>query len=199
MANPLDFLSKAGNITNPLAIGATILGGIGSIFGSGSKREIPPELQAVYDMVMKQAKEGLSDEAIDAILRRTKTGLGQEAGALSSLTESRLTRSGAGVGVKEAALRRIDKERLRGIGEATTDTLLADEEAKQRALAQLQQLAPLFGDFTTETGQGFADLFGSGLGFLLNRPQQGNQPPQTRGFLDRNDFGEPFDPNQRLA
>jgi hypothetical protein len=125
MANPLDFLSKAGNITNPLAIGATILGGIGSIFGSGSKREIPPELQAVYDMVMKQAKEGLSDEAIDAILRRTKTGLGQEAGALSSLTESRLTRSGAGVGVKEAALRRIDKERLRGIGEATTDTLLA--------------------------------------------------------------------------
>jgi hypothetical protein len=182
-----------------LGIGSTVVGGLGSLFGSGSKTEIPPELQQVYDMVLKQAQEGLSDEAVNAMIMRAKTGLGQEAGALGALTESRLTRAGAGTGVQQAALNRINKQRLLGIGEATTSAMLADEEAKQRGLQQLGQLAPLFGEFTTETGQGFADLFGSGLGFLLNRPQGIQQLGQGQNPIQQgiNEFLHPQTPAGR--
>lgn len=173
-----------------LALGSTIGGGLGSLFGSGSKREIPPELQEVWDLLMKQSQEGLSDRAVDLILQRTKRGLGAEAGALGSLTESRLTRAGAGTGVQQAALGRINKQRLLGIGEATTSVGLADEEAKQRALRQLAQLAPEFGQYTTETGEGFSQLFGAGLGFLLNRPGTGTEETGTTNI----GYTEPFVP-----
>jgi hypothetical protein len=154
----------------------TGIGALGSLFGTGSKTEIPPELREIYNLLMQQSQEGLSDRTVDMLLRRAKTGLGNEAGALGAMTEARLTRQGAGTGVKQSALSRINEQRLRGIGDVTTQVGLADEEAKQAALRQLAQLAPMFGDpnFKSQYGQGFADLLQGGLSYLLNQP--GKQP-----------------------
>lgn len=176
MANALDFLTNVGNLSNPIALGATGVGLIGSLFGSGSEVEIPPELREVYQMLLTRSQEGLSNEAVDAMIRRAKTSLGEEAGALGALTESRLTRAGAGEGVKNTALQRINKERLGAIGEASISADLADEEAKQRALSQLSQLAPLFGskEFKSTHGEGFANLLQGGLSYLLNKPGDQN-------------------------
>jgi hypothetical protein len=167
-----------------LAIGSTIAGGIGSIFGSGTKTEIPPELREVYNLLLSRYREGISPEAESAFLRRTKASLGEEAGALGALTEGRLTRAGAGTGVQEAALGRINKQRLRGIGEATTRLTEMDEAAKIQALNQLRSLAPVFGspEFKSQYGQGFADLLQGGLSYILNRPGAGGGTPGTQNI-----------------
>lgn len=180
---------------------STGIGALGSLFGSGSKTEIPPELREIWQMLMQQSKEGLSDRTVDMLLQRAKTGLGNEAGALGALTQQRLTRQGAGTGVQQTALNRINQGRLLGIGEATTSVGLADEEAKQQALRMLSQLAPMFGDpnFKSQYGQGFQQLFGSGLNYLLNRPGGNNQPAPTSGFLNTYDYGQPYDPNSRYG
>lgn len=181
-----------------ISIGSTIIGGLGSIFGSGTKTNIPPEVRKIYDMLLQRSQEGLSDEAVNLMLQRIKTNLGNEAGALGSLSQSRLARAGAGTGVQEAALSRINSQRLRGIGEGVSNVLLADEQEKARALQALTSLAPTFGDFTVPTGQGFADLFGSGLAFLLNRPDQNKNKKQK--FSLEGLFDNPFDnPGTRIG
>jgi len=176
MADPLTLLS----------VGSTAIGALGSLFGSGSKQEIPPELREVYNLLMNQYREGLSDKTVAELTGRAKRQIGNEAGALGALTESRLTRAGAGTGVKQAALNRINTGRLRGIGEATTQINLADEEAKMRALEQLRTLAPIFGspEFTKQYGEGFSQLFGAGLNFLLNKPggDKNNTSTQDIGY-----------------
>jgi hypothetical protein len=168
------------------------LGGLGSLFSSGSYRDTP-ELRRIYELLMQQSQQGLSDRTVDLLLQRTKRGLGEEAGALGALTESRLTRQGAGTGVQQSALNRINQGRLRGIGEATTQVGLADEEAKQRALAQLAQLAPMFGEYNVPYGEGFSQLFGSGLNYLLNRPRQNQGQPQQGRATGIYDYYNPYD------
>jgi hypothetical protein len=103
---------------------------------------------------------------------------------LGALTEGRLTRAGAGTGVQEAALGRINKQRLRGIGEATTRLTEMDEAAKIQALNQLRSLAPVFGspEFKSQYGQGFADLLQGGLSYILNRPGAGGGTPGTQNI-----------------
>jgi len=149
------------------------IGAIGSLFGSGSKQEIPPELREVYNLLMQQYRQGLSDKTVAELTGRAKTQIGNEAGALGALTQSRLTRAGAGTGVQQAALNRINTGRLRGIGEAVTQINLEDERQKQIALQELSRLAPLFGssEFNSQYGQGFSTLFGAGLNYLLNKPK----------------------------
>lgn len=182
MADPLELLG----------IGSTIVGGLGSLFGSGTKTEIPPELREVYNLLMNRYQEGISPEAESAFLRRTKTNLGNEAGALGALTQGRLTRAGAGTGVQEAALERINKQRLAGIGEATTRLAEMDEATKVQALNQLRSLAPIFGspEFKSQYGQGFSDLLQGGLSYLLNKPGgQGGTPASGTQNIG---FTEPF-------
>lgn len=164
MADPLTLLS----------IGSTAIGALGSLFGTGSKQEIPEELRQVYDLLMTRYRQGISPEAENAYLTRAKTNLGNEAGALGALTESRLTRAGAGTGVREAALNRINTSRLRGIGEATTNLAAMDEAAKAEALNQLRTLAPIFGspEFKSQYGDGFSQLLQGGLNYLINKPQE---------------------------
>ncbi len=180
-----------------LGIGSSVIGGIGSLFGSGKKTEIPRELRDVYNMLLQRSQEGLSDRSVDLLLQRAKTGLGQEAGALGALTQSRLTRQGAGLGVQNAALNRINTERLRGIGEATIQTGLADEQAKERALAMLPQLASMFADpnLKSSYGGGFTDLFQSGLNLLLNRPgsKGGGKGSGGSGFLSQYGYDNFYD------
>jgi len=171
---------------------ATGIGALGSLFGSGSKTEIPPELRKIYKMLLERSQQGLSDQAVSQMLQRAKIGLGNEAGALSSLTQSRLTRAGAGTGVQQTALNRINAERLKGIGSATIDVGLADEQAKQQAMMALAQIAPMFGseEFKSFYGSGFADLFGAGLNYFLNRPEKKKQAQQGTGIYDT-PYGEP--------
>lgn len=181
-----------------LSIGSSIIGGIGSLFGSGEKQTVPPELREIYSLLMQQYRQGLSPLAESRMLQRVKTNLGEEAGALGSLTQARLTRAGAGTGVQQTALNRVNQQRLLGIGKAATDIGIMDEEVKLRALEQLRTLAPMFGseEFKSQYGQGFQELFGAGLNYLLNRPRNNQQQATVtnRGILETYDtpYGDPY-------
>ena len=165
-----------------LGIGSAVAGGLGSIFGTGSKQEIPPELREIYNLLLQRSKEGLSTETENLILRQLKTQIGEEAGALGALTESRLTRGGAGMGVKQTALDRINTQRLRSVGEGVTKVGIMDEESKQNALRMLSYIVPEFSKYRESYGEGFADLLQGGLSYLLNKPGKNKSPISTGDY-----------------
>jgi len=154
----------------PTAISAAsmAIGALGSFFGGGQKTNLPPEIQKIMDLLERRATEGLSTEEENLLSQQLNRRLGSEFGALSSLTQSRLSRLGAGIGVQEAAISALNRQRLSAIGEGTTNIGLMDQQAKTSALSQLNSFAGgVVPQFTRDTGQGFNQLFGFGLQGLL--------------------------------
>jgi len=160
--------------------GASALSGaLGSLFGGGQETELPPELKQLFKTFEAKSKEGISTEEEKRLLEQLTGRLGSEFGALSSLTSQQLQRQGAGIGVQQAARERLSGQRFGALGQGISNIASLDERAKENALSQLSSLAGLVPQFTTETGGGFAGLFGAGLDLL----SIANTQKQTKELL----------------
>lgn len=158
-----------------LSIGSTVIGGLGSLFGSGTKSNVPPEFQQVFDLLMRQSQEGFGANTMQAMQQQLNSQIGNEFGALSALTEQRIARQGGGAGVQNAALNRLNSAQLNAKGTSMAQLSIANQQAKFGASGALAQLAPQFGNFQQDTGAGFGQLFGAGLNLLLQQRQLGKQ------------------------
>lgn len=156
-----------------IAIGSTVVGALGSLFGSGTSSDIPPEFMEVFNLLKKQAQEGFGQGALQGMQQQLNQQLGNEFGALGALTEQRIARQGGGAGVQNAALSRLDSSRLNAKSTGMAQLSIANEQAKFGALGALGQLAPQFANFQQDRGQGYANLFGAGLNMLMRG--QGNK------------------------
>lgn len=162
-------------IPEAIGVGSTLLGGLGTLFGGGQKTELPPQLQQIFRLLEKRAGEGLSDEEESLLTQRLKGNLSSEFGALSSMMRANLQRSGAGVGVQQAAASDLNSKRLNALGEGITNIGIMDQQARSSALSQLAGLSGQLGQYTRQTGQGYQELLGFGINQLLEKSRHQRQ------------------------
>lgn len=168
-------------LTNPVAIGigSSIVGAIGSLFG-GQKTDLPPQLKRAFDLLERQAEEGLSPEEEFALQQRLERRLSNEQLGITGAAESAITRQGGGVGVTGALAQEIAGQRFRAIGQGLSDITALDEQSKRSAVGQIGALSGSVGQFTRDTGEGFGQLLGFGLNTLL----EGGRRRRQQEILD---------------
>ena len=152
---------------DPLSLGLTGIGFLGSLFGSESSEEMTGEQRATYDALLKRSK-GIDPKLLALMRARMKGAVGQEHAGLSASTASRLRRQGAPISIQE---QHLDKLRQRRFG-AQSDALLGVDQMNEGVKGQaLGQLAGFTGRFAPNrndaTGQGFSQLFGAGIQGLM--------------------------------
>lgn len=154
------------------ALLSTILGGAGSLLGSGLEaQKLHPEVRRLLEQLYRRSSEGYGDKALSEMRNRLKTQLGNEFGAASSATQDRLVRQGAGAGVQNSASNRLNTERFKAVGSGIADIDIANEQQKMQALQMIGSLTNGLG--YEQTGQGYGQLFGAGLNYLMNAPGMG--------------------------
>lgn len=174
-----------------------ILGGLsaasgllGNLFGSGQETTLPPQLEHLFATLEQRSKEGIATDEENRLLQQLTQRLGNEFGALSSLTSQRLQQQGAGTGVQQAARDQLSKQRFNALGEGIGRISALDEAAKSGALSQMSSLAGILPSFTTDTGAGFASLFGSGVDLLLSQTLQDDNKKLLKSITGGNESGQ---------
>ncbi len=142
---------------------ATGTGLLGTLFGGGTRTEIPRELQELLPVLRQRATEGFGADTQGLLSQNLNRRVGNEFGALGAITESRIARQGGGAAAQNVAANRLNTSRLGAIGEGVTNIGLANEQSKTEALRLLAGLTPQIGNFQQQRGLGFAQLFGTGL------------------------------------
>lgn len=150
--NPLDLL-------NPLAIGGGILG---SLFGGGGD-----EQEEIFNLLQQRATQGMDPNVLARMKRKAVGSVGNEFSALSAQAQSRLRRQNAPVAVQEQVLGKLASRRAGARTDALTGIDALNEQTKGGALGQLSQFGA-----GLNTGQGFSDLIGAGLGGLQQQLSQ---------------------------
>ena len=149
---------------DPLSIGLTGIGFLGSLFGSDESAS--PEQREIYKLLKKRGIYGLDPKLLELMRARMRGAIGNEYAGLSASTASRLRRQNAPMAIQRQIM---DKMSTRRYG-ATSDALLGveqlNEQVKGNALSQLSSLGQAFPN-QQGFGQGFAQLFGAGLQQLL--------------------------------
>lgn len=159
MADPLTWL----------AIGSSVLGGLGSLFGSGTK-SVP--MSGSQKMIMRELyrlyRQGIDPKLLQQMYGNVRTALGTEGTALRQSALERLQRQGTPTLAREQVMSDIGGRQEQAIGQAISDI---DWQNQQMRMGALQQMAGLAGQQGTyQTGQGYGQLMGAGLNYLLNKP-----------------------------
>jgi hypothetical protein len=160
---------------NPLGAVGTGLGAIGAL----SSDSMSPEQREIYDM-LKKRMQGIDPKLLERMRSRARSAVGNEASALRSSTAARLNRQNAPVAKQEEVLAKIRSQGIGGIDDALLGVDELNERVKQGAAGNLAS-------FNTQSneGQGFADLFGSGLNSLMNKPKNNNFNPEFGYQMDQ--------------
>jgi hypothetical protein len=176
------------------AIASTVYGIGKDIFGGGTDK-MQPATEDLFKKLMEQYRQGFGAEQLEAIRRRQKTQLGNEAGALKSVGSARLQRQGGGSAAENAMMARLDMARLSALGQSMADIDIDNEEQKRQSLQMAINLV-LNPNTFHQMGQGYANLAGAGLDYLINRPpglSAGNTgAPSPIAQLSGNQFTSPF-------
>jgi len=161
--NPLDLL-------NPAAIGFGILG---SIFGGGGD-----EQEEIYNMLLQRSRQGIDPKLLERMRRRAMGAIGSEFEGLSAQAQSRLRRQNAPIVKQEQILEKLATRRAGAKSEALTSIDALNEQIKSQALGQLGGFGAGF-----NTGQGYGDLIGAGLGGLQQSLAQDEYFEQLRKIM----------------
>lgn len=183
-----------------LQLGATAIGGLNTLFGSKDKAQaIHPEVQRMMKLFQMnyQNPRGINSVVMDQMKQKLKATLGNEAGALSALTASRINQQGGGAAAQNAAQSRLNSQRLNALGAGLTEIDVANENVKlgqsRNALSALTSIMPNLG--FEQQGQGYANLFAMGLDGLLESGAL--QKMFTRNStVSNNPYRPRFNPNQ---
>jgi len=156
---------------DPISLGLTGIGFLGSLFGEDE--QMTDEQRQTYEMLLKRSK-GIDPKLLSLMRARMKNAVGQEFAGQSANMASRLRRQNAPISIQE---QHLDKLRTRRFG-AQTDALLGVDQMNEGVKGQaMGQLAGFAGRFSPRqpTGQGFAQMFGSGLqGLVRNYGEEGD-------------------------
>ncbi len=160
---------------------ASMGGGIlGSIFGGGGD-----EQEEIYNMLLQRSQQGIDPKLLERMRRRATGAVGSEFSGLSAQAQSRLRRQNAPIVKQEQILEKLNVRRAGAKSEALTSIDALNEQVKSQALGQLGGFGAGF-----NTGQGYGDLIGAGLGGLQQSLAQDEyfeqlmkimQPAQGRG------------------
>ena len=165
-----------------LGIGTSAFGALGSIFGSGQQTDLPPELQKLFSILEQRGEEGLSEEERRRLAAGLTARLGNEFGGLSALTNQQLQRSGAGVGVQQAAREKLSGQRFQAVGAGLSNIEGINQQVKSSALGQLTQLSGLLPAFTSDPGAAYGELLGAGFDLLSMSRQQKQSKDLLKGL-----------------
>jgi hypothetical protein len=149
---------------DPVSLGLTGIGLLGSLFGSESG--MTDEQRQTYEMLLKRSK-GLDPKLLALMRARLANAVGNEFSGYRSSTASSLRRQNAPIAKQQEIMEKLYS---RGAG-AKSDALLGvdqlNENIKSGALGQLSGFTSSFPQ-QSGYGQGFSQLFGAGLQGLLS-------------------------------
>ncbi len=159
-------------MVDPLSLGLTGIGLLGSLFSSGE--EMTDEQKQTYQALLARTK-GIDPKLLALMRARMANAVGNEYSGYRSSQASSLRRQNAPIAKQQEVM---DKLYSRGAG-AKTDALLGvdtlNENVKGNALGQL---ASFTGRFNAQPGygQGFATLAGAGLQGMLRNYLESENP-----------------------
>lgn len=166
MVDPLTLINLA----------ATVGGTLGSLFGGGGD-----EQSEIYELLKQRGIEGIDPKLLAAMKRKAVGSVGNEFTALSAQAQSRLRRQNAPIAIQEQVLGKLASRRAGARTDALTGIDALNEQTKGGALGQLSQFGA-----GMNTGQGFSDLIGAGLGGLQQQLSQDEYFKQLDMILNNN-------------
>lgn len=143
-----------------------LFGGIGAL----TSDSMSPEQREQYE-ILKKRLAGIDPRVLERMRGRLRNAIGNEAAGVSASSAARLRRQNAPLAKQEEIMDKIATRRIGGVGDALTSVDEMNERYKAQAAGQ-------FASFDTRSteGQGFADLFGSGMNLLMNKPNNNFNP-----------------------
>ena len=143
--------------------------GAGAV-GALTSDSMSPEQREMYEMLKKRLA-GIDPKLLERMRARMRNAIGNQAAGLSASTSARLRRQSAPVAKQEEVMDKLNTRRIGG----TSDALLGIDEMNER---YKQSAAGMMAGFNTQSneGQGFANLFGSGMNLLMNKPNASFNP-----------------------
>jgi len=151
-----------------IGLGSTLLGGLGSLFGT---QDTSPRQDEIYEMLKKRAGQGIDPKLVEQMRRNLRMQLGAEFSGLSAQRYNQMRRQNAPRVIQEQIMDQLAKARGGALQQGLMGIEGLSEQARQGALGQM---ASIFGMMGSPTGEGFGQLFGAGLTGLMNQPQRGN-------------------------
>ncbi len=150
-------------MADPLSLGLTGIGFLGSLFGG--EEELTDEQRQAYEGLLKRSK-GLDPKLLQLMRARLKGAVGSEFSALTSSRMSQLRRQDAPNVIQRQEFEKLATRRAGGITDALLGVDQLNEQIKGQALGQLAGFAGRFPQ-RQPFGQGFSQMFGAGLQGLL--------------------------------
>jgi hypothetical protein len=148
---------------DPLSLGLTGLGLIGSLFGG--EEEMTDEQKRTYESLLSRS-QGLDPKLLELMRARLRGSVGNEFSGLTANRMAQLRRQNAPNVIQRQEFEKLASRRAG----ATSDALLGVDRLNENVKGQaLGQLAGFTSRFPQQRGfgQGFSQLFGAGLEGLL--------------------------------
>ena len=167
---------------------STGVGLVGSVLGGNSSGRAMDErrrrIDESYGDLRELASSGFGNEQLGLMRKDLTVRLGSEFGGASAALSARLRRQGASAGATNQALGSLFSQRMQALGQGLTQIDLANQRMKTQALGQLASFSQT--DLRTDDDESdiFGQLFGMGLGGLVQQYQSKDQFGQFKDALE---------------